>query len=103
MTSQASLASPTSKTVLNGGRIPAGKENVPLSWKNTPDKVTVRVWKITDAGNETAEPESERTLKNPYTITMEKNKIYEVIATWNQDDFEERGFYGEGYYRFVTA
>ncbi len=68
-----------------------------------PDIVTVRKWSSQDIGNTKAETVSTVTYYNNCDfVELQENMVYELTAEWNQELFENRGFYGTASYFFVT-
>ena len=94
---QSTIISPTDPQILKGGRIPAGGET-DLSWPTAPKKVEIRTWNVSDAGKTYAQPLSEEKLTKDFSMTMEKDRIVEIQADWEQKDLTM-----EVVYRFVTA
>ncbi len=94
---QSTIISPTDSQILKGGRIPAGGET-DLSWPSAPKKVEIRIWNVSDAGKTYAQPVTEETMTKNFSMTMEKDRIVEIEADWEQKDLTM-----EVVYRFVTA
>ncbi len=68
-----------------------------------PDKLIVRKWDAADAGNPQAEELSVITIYEPTLfLDLEPDKIYELTAIWEEEKADQRGFYGDAGYMFVT-
>lgn len=67
-----------------------------------PETLTVREWDISQAGQtETAEP-LETVYQDPGIISLKRDKIYEFVGKWPEEQWEKCGFYGEASYVVVT-
>ncbi|MBS4960897.1 MAG: hypothetical protein KHZ62_08805 [Clostridiales bacterium] len=66
-----------------------------------PDKITVNTWDITLAGTD-AKPSETKEYKSPFCISLEKNRIYEFVAVWEEKQYNQRNFSGEASYILVT-
>lgn len=74
-----------------------------LSAEVPPDMLKISVWDAGDIGNTQAEALSEITFYYPAAMLgLEKEKVYEFVAVWEQDKLEQRGFYGDAGYVLVT-
>ncbi len=74
-----------------------------LSAKVMPDTLIINIWDAEDIGNTQAETCAELTFYYPVTILeLEKGKVYEITAVWEQDKLEQRGFYGDAGYTLIT-
>ena len=67
-----------------------------------PDRVLLREWDIQDLGSMDAEPLSETQYSEALSIELNKNRLYELVATWEEEKQEERSFWGEASYLFLT-
>lgn len=94
---QSTIVSPTDPQILKGGRIPAGGET-DMAWTSAPKKVVIRTWNVSDAGKTYAKPLSEETLTKGFSMTLEKDRIVEIEANWEEKDLTMKVVY-----RFVTA
>lgn len=73
-----------------------------LSCVILPDRVLLREWDIQDLGSTDAAPLSETEYSEPLPIELKKDRVYELVATWAEEKLEERSFYGEASYLFLT-
>ncbi|MDE7334135.1 MAG: hypothetical protein K2O16_18295 [Lachnospiraceae bacterium] len=74
-----------------------------LSTESLPDTLIINAWDAEDIGNTLAETLSELTFYYPVaTVDLEKGKVYEITAVWEQDRLEQRGFYGDASYTLIT-
>ncbi len=46
---------------------------------------------------------SETVYEENYGLELKKNRIYEVIAEWDEENLAVNGFYGTAYYAFATG
>ena len=67
-----------------------------------PDRILLREWDIQDLGSTDAEPLSETEYSEVLPIELKKGRVYELIATWEEEKLEERSFWGEASYQFLT-
>lgn len=67
-----------------------------------PDRVLLREWDIQDLGSTDAEPLSETEYSEALPIELKKSRVYELVATWEEERKEERSFWGEASYQFLT-
>ena len=73
-----------------------------ISFTVMPSSVTIKEYASSDMGNQDAKPLSEETYEEFISVPLKQGRIYEVLAVWEQGDFEEYGFYGEACYGFIT-
>ena len=73
-----------------------------LSCVVLPDRILLREWDIQDLGAAEAEPLSETEYSEVLPIELKKDRVYELVATWEEEKLEERSFFGEASYRFLT-
>lgn len=67
-----------------------------------PDRVLLREWDIQDLGSTDAEPLSEAQYSGALPIELKKSRVYELVAAWEEEKQEERSFWGEASYLFLT-
>lgn len=67
-----------------------------------PDRILLREWDIQDLGVAEAEPLSETEYSEVLPIELKKDRVYELVATWEEEKLEERFFFGEASYLFLT-
>ncbi len=72
-----------------------------MSFPVQPDYISIKSYDLLDLGNIDAEVLSETVLDSSL-VELELRRIYEVTAEWEQEHFEERGFYGTAYYAFAV-
>lgn len=70
---------------------------------DTPDYLTIREWDLLDLGDVHAEPISVALQVENQPIILFPQRIYEIVAEWDETKFEERGFYGIASYCFATG
>ena len=73
-----------------------------LSCVVLPDRILLREWDIQDLGAAEAEPLSETEYSEVLPIELEKDRVYELVATWEEEKLDERFFFGEASYLFLT-
>lgn len=73
-----------------------------LSCVILPDRVLLREWDIQDLGSTDAEPLSETQYSEALPIELKKSRVYELVAVWEEEKQEERSFWGEASYLFLT-
>ena len=73
-----------------------------LSCVILPDRVLLREWDIQDLGSTDAEPLSEAQYSGALPIELKKSRVYELVAAWEEEKQEERSFWGEASYLFLT-
>ena len=73
-----------------------------LSCVILPDRVLLREWDIQDLGSTDAEPLSETQYSEALPIELKKSRVYELVAAWEEEKQEERSFWGEASYLFLT-
>ena len=73
-----------------------------LSCVVLPDRILLREWDIQDLGMAEAEPLSETEYSEVLPIELKKDRVYELVATWEEEKLEERFFFGEASYLFLT-
>ena len=73
-----------------------------LSCVILPDRVLLREWDIQDLGSTDAEPLSEAQYSEALPIELKKGRVYELVAVWEEEKQEERSFWGEASYLFLT-
>ena len=67
-----------------------------------PDRILLREWDIQDLGSTEAEPLSETEYSEVSPIELKGDRVYELVATWEEEKLEERSFSGEASYLFLT-
>ena len=67
-----------------------------------PDRILLREWDIQDLGAAEAEPLSETEYSEVLPIELKKDRVYELVATWEEEKLDERFFFGEASYLFLT-
>ncbi len=72
-----------------------------------PDRITVNEYELPDtlSQEETFEdftPVSSKTYEDAMFIELNPGMGYEITAEWNKEQLDSRGFYGTGYYSFIT-
>lgn len=67
-----------------------------------PDRILLREWDIQDLGSTDAEPLSETEYSKVLPIELKKDRVYELVAAWEEERKEERSFWGEASYQFLT-
>lgn len=70
---------------------------------DAPDYLTIREWDLLDLGDVSAEPISVALQVENQPIILFPQRIYEIVAEWDETKFEERGFYGIVSYCFATG
>lgn len=70
---------------------------------DAPDYLTIREWDLLDLGDVSAEPISVVLQVENQPIILFPQRIYEIVAEWDETKFEERGFYGIASYCFATG
>lgn len=73
-----------------------------LSCVVLPDRILLREWDIQDLGATEVEPLSETEYSEVLPIELKKDRVYELVATWEEEKLEERFFFGEASYLFLT-
>ena len=73
-----------------------------LSCVVLPDRILLREWDIQDLGATEAEPLSETEYSEVLPIELKKDRVYELVATWEEEKLDERFFFGEASYLFLT-
>ena len=73
-----------------------------LSCVVLPDRILLREWDIQDLGAAEAEPLSETEYSEVLPIELKKDRVYELVATWEEEKLDERFFFGEASYLFLT-
>ena len=73
-----------------------------LSCVVLPDRILLREWDIQDLGSTDAEPLSETEYSEVLPIELKKDRVYELVAAWEEERKEERSFWGEASYQFLT-
>lgn len=73
-----------------------------LSCVVLPDRILLREWDIQDLGVAEAEPLSETEYSEVLPIELKKDRVYELVATWEEEKLDERFFFGEASYLFLT-
>lgn len=73
-----------------------------LSCQVPPDQLMVKEWDIEQLGDMEAEANSTVTYTEAFMIDMKRDKVYEITASWKQENLEEVGFYGEASYVVIT-
>ena len=73
-----------------------------LSCVVLPDRILLREWDIQDLGAAEAEPLSETEYSEVLPIELKKDRVYELVATWEEEKLAERFFFGEASYLFLT-
>lgn len=81
-----------------------GMDSVPylLSCQVLPDSVLLREWDIQSLGDMEAKPLSETEYSEILPIGLKKDRVYELVATWDEEKLEERFFSGVVSYHFLT-
>lgn len=67
-----------------------------------PDRIVVNQWPVSVHGSVESEIETSDTYEDVTMIDLKRAKIYEIIAEWNQDEMDVRGFYGTASYFLYT-
>lgn len=67
-----------------------------------PDKIIVNEWDISQIGSTEATVLSSTTYEDTFIIEFKPDRVYEIIATWNEKNLEANGFHGEASYVVVT-
>lgn len=65
-----------------------------VSAKERPDILTVREWDESFLGKPEAEPDAVVIYKESFILELQKGRIYELIAGWDREQEQERGYYG---------
>lgn len=73
-----------------------------VSGEASPDSLLVREWDAADEGNVEKEPNSEKVYEETLFIEIKPDKIYELVAVWEEEKLEKRGFCGEASYVLKT-
>lgn len=73
-----------------------------LSCVVLPDRILLRERDIQDLGAAEAEPLSETEYSEVLPIELKKDRVYELVATWEEEKLDERFFFGEASYLFLT-
>ena len=73
-----------------------------LSCVVLPDRILLREWDIQELGVAEAEPLSETEYSEVLSIELKKDRVYELVATWEEEKLDERFFFGEASYLFLT-
>lgn len=68
----------------------------------TPSRLTVRCWDISRLGDTGAEAEESVDYEDTMMIELEPGKVYEITASWAEEDLTANGFYGEASYAVIT-
>lgn len=67
-----------------------------------PDRVTVREWDIAKLGDTEAEADAEIVYEDAVLLKLKPDKVYQLVAVWDETNLETNGFYGEASYAFIT-
>ncbi|MCM1156613.1 MAG: hypothetical protein NC314_12995 [Roseburia sp.] len=75
-----------------------------------PDKLVITAWDSSFIGKSSADTptaegciyDREELTAADFTIPIRPGRVYEVSLTWDKEKAEENGFYGIGYYIFMT-
>lgn len=67
-----------------------------------PDEMVVKEWEHSQIGNMEAEVLSTTTYEDTFLVELVPDRVYEIIATWDEEKLEENGFYGEASYVVIT-
>lgn len=73
-----------------------------VSCSISPDRILLREWDAADLGNAGAEPLHETESEDVSLIHLQPGRVYELTATWDEGKKEERSFFGEASYCFLT-
>lgn len=74
-----------------------------MTFSVMPSHITIIEYDIKDIGNDDAEVLSEKTYEDFIGLELRRNRIYEVVAEWTEEDFGEYGFHGNAHYAFATG
>lgn len=67
-----------------------------------PNEITVNEWDVAQLGNTDESVLSTKIYTNESLIELKPDRVYEIIAQWDEKNFETRGFYGEASYVVIT-
>ena len=67
-----------------------------------PDRLTVREWDISQLGDMDAAAQSEADYEEAFIINLKPDKVYEIVAVWDEAKLEGNGFSGEASYVVIT-
>lgn len=67
-----------------------------------PDSMQIREYDLLDMGDMNQELLAEKTNERVDLLELEPRRIYEITATWSEEELEERGFSGTAVYIFAT-
>lgn len=67
-----------------------------------PDRITVRQWDSSQLGSMEAKEESSTVYEDAFIIDLQPDKVYEIVAEWEEAKLQTNGFYGEASYALIT-
>lgn len=67
-----------------------------------PDQILLTGWNRMALGNMESPAQETVTYEDTYLIELEPGMVYELTAVWEEDKLEDRGFFGEASYVFLT-
>lgn len=67
-----------------------------------PDHITVREWDISQLGKTEAAADSSTDYEGTSFISLKPDRVYEIVAVWDQEQLEDNGFCGEASYAVIT-
>ncbi|WP_178314772.1 hypothetical protein [Lacrimispora sp. 210928-DFI.3.58] len=67
-----------------------------------PDSLTVKEYDRKDVGTIDAKVLSSQVYEDVYLIALKPDRVYELVAEWDESNMEEKGFYGRASYVVVT-
>lgn len=85
-------------------------ENYVISTAVFPDQILIEAWDSSDIGKNSSECpalegciyDREELSAEDFTLPIRPGRVYEICLTWDEENAEENGFYGIGYYIFMT-
>lgn len=73
-----------------------------MFWEEMPDSVTVKEYEIADMGKMDAEAVSSTVYKDDFTVSLKPDSVYEIVAEWAKEKWDEKGFCGSSSYVIIT-
>lgn len=67
-----------------------------------PDQIIVKEWDRSQIGENEAEVLASTLYEEAFIIDLKPNRVYELILTWDEENFATNGCYGEASYSVVT-
>ncbi len=67
-----------------------------------PDRMTVREWDISQLGKTDAAESATTAYEDTFLIDLKPDKVYEIVAVWDEEKLADNGFCGEASYVVIT-